>query len=126
MTHKPETYFIDVDGVILRHWGAGASVQWAPSPPGPVDSRKRLPGVLEFLDDAERRGCRVVLVTARKECCRADLERTLMEMGVFWDALVMGVTSGQRVIINDAKPDGSPACAAITLPRNEGLGGITL
>lgn len=114
---KNQTIIIDIDGVIIQHKGEGASSQWL----GDM-CPALLPGVVEQFDTWEREGACIVLMTARKECTRGVLEVQLMQLGLYWDQLVMGVTSGQRVLINDAKPnDASPSAVAVVLQRNEGL-----
>ena len=40
-------------------------------------------------------------MTARKESARIKTEEDLQKLGIPYDKLVMGVTSGKRVIIND-------------------------
>ena len=48
--------------------------------------------------------------------------KQLKSYGIFYDQLVMGVGGGDRVVINDRKPNGerNTACA-INLNRNEGI-----
>lgn len=111
---RPTTRIVDVDGVIVEHLGQGSSLQWKTS------AMKLLPSATECFDSWEKRGDHIVLMTARPECCRADLENWLRNRGVFWHQLVMGVASGSRVLYNDAHPE--YATLAVTLPRNEGLG----
>jgi len=110
---KKKTYIVDLDGCVLQHYGRGPSYQWK--------TCVLLDGVKEQFDRWEMDGHCVVLMTARKECCRADLEETLRAHGLFWDRLVMGVTSGERVLINDSKPGYEPSARAVTLERNRGL-----
>ena len=38
----------------------------------------------------------------------------------------MGLGRGERVVINDRKPDGTQTARAINIDRNEGIGGIKL
>ena len=113
---KSRTVIIDIDGVILQHKGEGASSQWLGD-----NYPALLPGAVEFFDALEKEGACIVLMTARKECTRGVLEVQLMQLGLYWDVLVMGVTSGQRVLINDAKPDGDASAIAIVVERNVGL-----
>ena len=112
---KPKTYFIDIDGCIFIHRGEGASYQWLLKPP------ELCYGVVQQLDILERRGDMIVLVTARPETLRERLEYELQLLGVIYHRLVMGVTSGVRVLVNDAKPENEDTAIGITIPRNEGL-----
>lgn len=109
---KSKSYFIDIDGVVFMHWGKGASLQWS--------CHELLKNVVEFIDKLEARGDQIILITARKECTRTELESKLRSMGIYWDQLIMGITSGERIIVNDKKPNGEPSCKAIELERNQG------
>jgi len=110
---KPKTYFIDIDGCLFQHYGEGPSNQWFSEP-------SLLGGAKNFLDTLESKGHYIVLVTARKEKYRQELERMLRSKELIYDQLIMGITSGERVIINDSK-SGNTSCSAITVTRNEGL-----
>lgn len=113
---KRRTWILDIDGTIFYHHQKGATTQWS----GPPDL---LPGVKEFFDAAEKRGDCIVLITARKEACREETAYTLRRHGLFWDTLVMGVGSGERIVVNDFKPGSSDHTAnGITIERNKGLG----
>lgn len=114
MTHKPPTIIVDIDGCIFEHVGKGAALQWS-------DNMKLLPGVVEKFNEWEAKSAHIILITARKECCRELLERQLRSHRLFWDQLIMGVTSGRRYIYNDEKTPNVPSCFGITLPRNEGF-----
>jgi len=115
---KKKTIIVDLDGCVLKHYGIGATKQWRTFNP--------LPNVLEAFDAWERDGHCIVLMSARKECCRFDLEVELRTLGLFWDHLILGVPSGERVLINDRKPDVGPSCRAICVSRNVGLNGGNL
>ena len=46
----------------------------------------------------------------------------LKEAGVFYDQLIMGLGGGERILINDLKPDSdNPTAHAINLIRNKGV-----
>jgi len=86
---------------------------------------KSLPGTLEKFVEWDRKGYSLVLITARRESSRAITEKQLEELGIFYDALVMGVGTGPRVLINDLKPETDVDMAvAINLKRNQGIGEI--
>jgi ribonucleotide monophosphatase NagD (HAD superfamily) len=115
---KPKTYLIDIDGTLFLHLGEGATIQWSAYP-------IVLPGVHEFLDQIEAEGAHIVLVTARPECCRAKLVEHLAKENIYYHQLLMGVTSGQRVLINDAKPGRADRSAvSVVVERNAGLGDL--
>lgn len=111
---RPSTYFIDIDGTILEHKGSGASWQW-------LSDAKALPGAVQFLNDLESLGHHIVLVTGRPEHYRSTLVKLLANHGIVYHQLVMGITSGMRIIINDRKPDMPESCIAFSIPRNGDL-----
>lgn len=108
---RPLTVIIDVDGCVLKHSGKGASHQWS-SETGMID------GVREWFDQLEREGHYIILITARKESCRVFLEYQLRECGLYYDQLIMGVTGGPRVLVNDKKPLCDRTAIGITTERN--------
>lgn len=116
---RPKTLIVDIDGVIVRHNG-NLSTQITVSP-------TLLPGSLDKLNEWNAKNYYIILLTGRKESMRAQTERDLSALGVFYDQLVMGVTNGQRVIINDLKTDSQePTALAINLERNKGMTDVCL
>lgn len=92
-TDKPKTLFVDLDGTILKHQHTISDVYARPP--------ELLPGVLERFNTWDSSGYRIILVTARKESTREVTALQLQQLGIAYDQLVMGVSSGQRVLIND-------------------------
>ena len=106
----PHTWLIDVDGTVVRHNGHkdGGDVL--------------LPGVRDFwrgLPDGDV----VILLSARTEAERPATLAFLEGEGLRFDRAVFGLPSGERVLINDAKPSGLTTALAISVGRDEGLGG---
>ena len=91
--NKPKTIFCDIDGTILKHVHSFSSI----SKKDPV----LLDGVLEKFNDWDAKGYKIILTTARKESARRTTEKHLNSLGLCWDYLLMGITSGERVLIND-------------------------
>ena len=60
-----------------------------------------LSGVLKKINEWDSQGHKIVLCTARKESARKMTEEHLNSLGLCWDILLMGMTSGKRVLIND-------------------------
>ena len=111
-THK--TIFLDIDGTILRHYGS-QEIQ-------AFDKPEVLPGVYAKLHAWEKAGHHIILTTARKSGLRKVTEKQLIEARIIYDELIMGISSGVRVVINDAKTDSNePTAMAITVPKNEGI-----
>lgn len=90
---KPKTIFCDLDGTILKHAHVFSDLN-------KIDPQLN-PGVIEKLNEWDSVGHTIILVTARKESAREMTEAHLKSLGVMWDHLIMGVTSGNRILIND-------------------------
>jgi beta-phosphoglucomutase-like phosphatase (HAD superfamily) len=114
MSDMKKTLFLDIDGCLIKHNG-NLTKQ--------IESDVEvLPGVIEKLNEWEAEGCKIILTTGRKESMRGLTERQLQSVGIFYDQLVMGINRGQRIVINDKKPNNDMSVArAIEIPRNVGL-----
>ena len=112
----PATIFCDIDGTIIAHRDCG---QWSGDP-------EPVPGAVEQMHRWHRQGHLIVLTTARSEDTRQNTEAELEEVGVPWDRLVMDLTVGPRVLINDAAPERPVAAVAYSLARDEGLGQVVI
>lgn len=116
-TPKPKTIFCDIDGTILSHTHCFSELK--------SKSQKDLPGVIDKFDEWDSIGHKIILCTARKESAREMTETHLRSLGICWDKLLMGLTSGDRVLINDKlstkNPDRAIASNVIT---NEGFSSI--
>lgn len=119
---RAPTCFIDIDGTILFHANKAACEQWWAD----IDGVKgyMLPHVADTFNAIESIGGKIVLCTARPECLRVQTEAELRACGLWWHALVMGITAGDRVLVNDLHPSGEYEVGAIALLRNEGLGRV--
>lgn len=92
-TEKPKTIFCDIDGTILQHAHRFSDII--------SNDPKVLEGVLKKFNEWDSQGHKIILCTARKESGREITEKHLKELGFCWDHLIMGVTSGVRILIND-------------------------
>lgn len=116
-TEKPRTLFIDIDGTILKH-NHVISETYANDP-------VILPGVLKKFNEWDSRGHKIILVTARKESTRAITEKHLQSLGLAYDQLIMGVTSGPRIVINDVLKFNDPERAlGINVITDQGFNDI--
>jgi len=114
-----KTLFIDIDGSIIKHKGNLSEMF--------LKDIEVLPGVLEKFNEWDAKGYKIILTTGRKECLRKITEDQLLKNGIFFDQLVMGLTRGERVLINDIKPNNDMSVAtAIQINRNEGLKNIEI
>ena len=119
MDSRPKTIFCDIDGVLLKHIGDITNLtSIEPS---------ILPGVKSKILKWESKGYNIILVTGRKESLRQFTENQLLNFGIYFDKLIMGIGGGVRVIINDKKENSNDDTAfAIVLNRNEGLSNIDI
>lgn len=118
MLAKPKTIFCDIDGTLVTHHGS-LSEQ--------MRHTDVLQGTLEKLHEWDSKGHNIILTSGRRESMRNITEFQLQRVGIFYDHLLLGLGGGQRVVINDLKPnDPSPTARAICVPRNQGIEGVVL
>ena len=111
-TKKNNTYFIDLDGTIFTHAHRYSNLK---------NAAKLLPGVKETLDELDSRGDTIILVSARKEGARAFTERLLEEHLIPYDQLILGVSQGCRVVVNDVlTPNCLPRARAVNVQVDKG------
>ena len=113
LSSLPKTWMIDIDGTVLPHNGHLSGTD------------ALLPGVTELW---ARFGAqdRVILMTGRSEDHRAATLAVLRDAGLRWDEALFGLPVGERILINDAKPSGLCTAHAVCVPRDAGLGGVTV
>ena len=118
INNKPKTIICDIDGVLLEHRNLGLSSQLHSEP---------LKKTIEKLIEWDSKGYNIILITGRRESLRKKTEEQLVMYGIFYDQLVMGVGGGDRVVINDRKPNSERNTAyAINLNRNEGIENVKI
>lgn len=115
----PKTIFCDIDGTLLYHMG-DVLANYAKSP-------ILLSDIHRNIKQWEKLNYKIILTTGRKECLREITENQLISLGIIYDNLIMGLSNGVRVLINDKKPN-SPNNTAfvINLVRNGGMSNIDL
>lgn len=114
-----KTLFIDIDGTLLKHRGSESNIL--------LKETEILPGVLEKLDEWDANGYTIILTTGRKESLREFTEKELLKFGIFYDKLIMGLPRGERIVINDKKPNNDMNTASsIQVIRNDGLKNIII
>ena len=120
---RPRTYFIDIDGTIIRQ-----GVKWESHSIAREDDSDALPGSVDVINDLYTAGHTIVLTTARAQSWKGETERQLRRIGLQWHLLICGLPTGQRVVINDHKPAQSsvPTAFAINIKRDVGLEGVEL
>jgi hypothetical protein len=106
-THR-HTWLIDVDGTVLRHNGYRDGED------------ELLPGVLDFwskipLEDE------IILLSARHALDEAKTLALFDNYGLRFNRAIFGLPTGERILINDAKPGGLVTAIAVDLKRDAGL-----
>lgn len=83
-----------------------------------------LPGVLDKFKAWEEKGCRIILLTGRRESVREITENALRNAGIPFDVLLMGYADTGRVLINDINWQGKVKAHAVNMKRDEGFENI--
>lgn len=107
----PHTWLIDVDGTLVPHNGYRST--------GDV----LLPGVEDLWTQIPPDDF-VVLLTARQTEDLAPVLALLAASGLRYDAVLTGLPTGERVLINDVKPRGLKTAIAVNVARDEGLAAL--
>ena len=113
--NKPKTIFCDLDGTLVKHSNP-TDIQ------NPNLILEVLPGVHKKLIEWDTKGYHVVITTGRKESAREATVKQMQRAGINYDQLIMGFGGGDRILINDKKPNSDRDTAyVINLERNKGL-----
>lgn len=112
METRPHSILTDIDGTLVKY-DYDVAV-------GNSDDAVLLPGAKQKMDEWWNKGYDIILTTGRNERLRARTERQLARLGLRYHQLVMGLTGGVRVLINDTKPDGTITAKAYSIDRNSG------
>ena len=118
MNNRPKTIIYDIDGVLIKHANQGVSAQLEQS---------TLDGTIKKITEWDSKGYNIILITGRRESQRHETEEQLSYYGIFYDQLVMVVVGGDRIVINDRKPNSDRDTAyAVNLHRNYGISDVEL
>lgn len=104
-----KTWVFDVDGTLLVHNGHLRT-----------QGDEVLPGVKEFFSNISPKD-KVILLTARKEMFRDQLESFLNDNGIRFDKILYGMPMGERILVNDKKPSGLITAYAVNKDRDAPL-----
>ena len=107
LSPMPKTWILDLDGTIVVHDG-----------PYILGHDKFLPGAKEFLDGISEDDM-IIFLTARGEWEKEHTLRFLKENHVRYDHIIFGAGQGERVLINDNKPDGLVTAVAVNTTRDK-------
>ena len=119
MINKPKTIFCDLDGTLVKHSNP-IQIQ------NPDLILEVLPGAHKALMEWDSKGYHVVITTGRKESARESTIKQMQRAGIIYDQLIMGFGGGDRILINDKKPDGRITAYSLNLERNKGVEDVEL
>ena len=111
---KHPTYFVDIDGTLIKYRPFDQIETVAP---------EAITSVLDLIKSKYEEGAHIVITTARPSELELFTKQELEKIGVKYHQLVMGIGRGTRYIINDRDPQAPEIDRAvgINLTRNEGL-----
>tara|TARA_Y100000592_G_scaffold65603_1_gene102074 strand:- start:1110 stop:1790 length:681 start_codon:yes stop_codon:yes gene_type:complete len=112
---RAKTIFCDIDGTLLKHRSPEDIASGVTSSPTEE--------ALQTIKQWEANGYNIILVTGRKPSLEKITKTELASYGIVYDKLIMGIGGGDRILINDRKPNGRPAAWAVNLDRDKGLKG---
>jgi len=101
-----KTWILDLDGTILVHDG-----------PYILGKDQFLQGAKEFLENIPDRDI-IIFLTARGEWEKSHTLKFLKENNVRYNHIIFGAGQGERILINDNKPDGLVTAVAINTTRD--------
>lgn len=96
MVTKNPTFFVDIDGTIVKYrkFSELATAKLEP-----------IQDVIDYLNNQYDNGAVIIVTTARPETYREYTEKELNQIGLKIHQLVMGCGRGTRVIFNDKDPE---------------------
>ncbi len=107
-----KTYFVDLDGVLVRSSAEYMTPYWGTTEP--------ISKNVKAINDLYLAGNKIIITTGRT---REYLEKTYWQLrraGLLFHDVIFDCGHGARVIINDFAPSNPhPSCEAINLKRNE-------
>ena len=116
---KNPTYFVDIDGTIIKY---RKFTELNSTPPEPIQD------VIDYLNEQFTNGAVIIVTTARPDDYRLLTEHELNVVGLKFNKIIMNCGRGSRIILNDLDPDNLeiPRAVGINLKRNEGLKNIVI
>jgi len=107
---KAKTWFFDLDGTIMRYNLLKSAIY----------KDKLLPGVKELWATIPKRD-RIILVTARPKYLRKHTIKFLEKHDIRFDDIIFDLPNGERILVNDNRPDGTIMTLAWPVERNQGF-----
>ena len=110
-----KTIICDIDGTLLNY------LHDRPLSERGKTDHVALPGTVERMRQWEVDGCRIIIITGRRESERTRTITELERVGIPYDMLLMGFADSGRVLINDVNSKGTVKAHAVSLPRDQGF-----
>ena len=110
-----KTIICDIDGTLLNY------LHDRPLSERGKTDHVALPGTVERMRQWEVDGCRIIIITGRRESQRTRTVAELERVGIPYDMLLMGFADSGRVLINDVNSKGTVKAHAVSLPRDQGF-----
>jgi|TARA_B100000780_G_scaffold171990_1_gene120388 hypothetical protein len=111
--NKKETYFIDIDGTILKYRKFNSYYN---------KEAEVIPSSLKFIEEKYNGGHMIVLTTARPESMLPHTVKELINNKIPFHKIISGIERGPRYLINDLDPKKEDKRAiAINVKRDEGI-----
>ena len=108
-----KTIICDIDGTLLNYLHD--------RPLSERDEHVALPGAVKRMREWEAQGCRIIIITGRRESERTRTVAELEKARIPYDLLLMGFADSGRVLINDVGKHGNCKAHAVSLPRDQGF-----
>lgn len=103
----PHTWIFDIDGTLVKHNGYMTA-----------EGDTLLDGVAEFFASIPEKDM-IILITARTSNLRDVTEEFLKKNNIRYDHIIFNAPVGERILINDNKPDGLQMAYSIALTRDK-------
>ena len=103
------TWILDLDGTFVKHNGYKISGE---------DSF--LPGAEEFLKSIPQKDM-IVFLTSRTDVYRKMTEEFLKKNGIRYDHIIFNAPYGERILMNDDKPNGLKTGIVVNKKRDMGF-----
>jgi hypothetical protein len=117
MVTKNPTFFVDIDGTIVKYRKFSELSNSVLEP---------IQDVVDYLNSQYDKGAVIIITTARPEKFRHFTVLELNQIGMKWHQLVMECGRGTRVIFNDKDPDNPnlERAVGINFTRDGGLDSV--
>jgi hypothetical protein len=106
--NQPKTWFIDLDGSIVKHNGHLNGTD------------EFLIGAKEFLLSIDSTDF-VIITTARSSKYKKETINFLKKHKIKFNKIIFDLPTGERILINDKKPDGTKTAYSLNLNRDSKL-----